>query len=262
MTWKPSNVKTAPYSFFLLHQQYHVTMILLHRPWAKYGSISGDNASTGSHPSPDSDRMANPDSPGHHLGHATEGSSMSTDDRQRAVHGSRTSLARGICTQQAIRVGRIFWQHRQRFDGRKIFITGIQHAGTASIALIAALAYQRSEPNCQTYIGYLEILSDAVSDMSPTYHPATVARVTNPSVGEPAAREVVTLSTAIHQPPFVLVRREADAKFSQPLKKRWPSVYRQTSDFASSKPPFLGTPSQPTPSLADKAYGMPYGQQS
>ncbi|KAG7426565.1 Nitrogen assimilation transcription factor nit-4 [Fusarium oxysporum f. sp. raphani] len=287
MTWKPSNVKTAPYSFFLLHQQYHVTMILLHRPWAKYGSISGDNASTGLHPSPDSDRMANPDSPGHHLGHATEGSSMSTDDRQRAVHGSRTSLARGICTQQAIRVARIFWQHRQRFDGRKIFITGIQHAGTASIALIAALAYQRSEQNCQTYIGYLEILSDAVSDMSPAYHPAS--RMDNilkavleqlrsnmsddsrsrsgstghqpVSGGSSSARSGDSLDSNTSAP-FVPVRREADAKFSQPLKKRWPSVYRQTSDFASSKPPFLGTPSQPTPSLADKAYGMPYGQQS
>jgi hypothetical protein len=287
MTWKPSNVKTAPYSFFLLHQQYHVTMILLHRPWAKYGSISGDNASTGSHPSPDSDRMANPDSPGHHLGHATEGSSMSTDDRQRAVHGSRTSLARGICTQQAIRVARIFWQHRQRFDGRKIFITGIQHAGTASIALIAALAYQRSEPNCQTYIGYLEILSDAVSDMSPTYHPASRMDNILKAVLEQLRSNMSDDSRSRsgstgHQPvsggassarsgdsldsnpsaPFVPVRREADAKFSQPLKKRWPSVYRQTSDFASSKPPFLGTPSQPTPSLADKAYGMPYGQQS
>ncbi|KAH7175168.1 uncharacterized protein B0J16DRAFT_273897 [Fusarium flagelliforme] len=287
MTWKTSNVKTAPYSFFLLHQQYHVTMILLYRTWAKYGSISGDNASTGSHPSPDSDRMANPDSPGHHLCHATEGSSMSTDDRQRAVHGSRTSLARDICTQQAIRVARIFWHHRQRFDGRKIFITGIQHAGTASIALIAALTYQLSEPNCRTYIGYLEILSDAVSDMSPIYHPASKMDNTIKAVLEQLRSNMSDDSRSRsgstgHQPvsggassarsgdpldsntsaPFVPVRREADAKFSQPLKKRWPFVYRQTSDFASSKPSFLGTPSQPAPSLADEAYGMPYGQQS
>jgi hypothetical protein len=130
MAWKPSNVKTAPYSFFLLHQQYHVTMILLHRPWAKYGSITGDNTSTGSHPSPEADRAVGSESPGHHLSHAAEGPTTSSEDRQQAVHGSRTTLARSICTQQAIRVARIFWQHRQRFDGRKIFITGIQHAGT------------------------------------------------------------------------------------------------------------------------------------
>src|SRR6478609_2462070 len=35
-----------------------------------------------------------------------------------------------------------------------------------------------------------------------THGRAAVARVTNPSVGEPAAREVVTLSTAIHRPPL------------------------------------------------------------
>ncbi|RKK70601.1 hypothetical protein BFJ69_g11676 [Fusarium oxysporum] len=280
MAWKPSNVKTAPYSFFLLHQQYHVTMILLHRPWAKYGSISGDSSSTESHPSPESDRKANSESPGHHF--TAEGSSMSTDDRQRVVHGSRTSLARSICTQQAIRVARIFWQHRQRFDGRKIFITGMQHAGTASIALIAALAYQRNEPNRQTYIGYLEILSDAVGDMSATYHPASrmddllkavldqirssmtdVSRSRSGSAGQQAisigassARSGVSYdgNTSV---PVVPVRREADTDFNQPLKKRRPSVHRQTSDYASSKPSYLGITSQPAPPLS-----LPYGQQS
>ncbi|KAF5653341.1 nirA-like transcription factor [Fusarium sp. NRRL 25303] len=280
MAWKPSNVKTAPYSFFLLHQQYHVTMILLHRPWAKYGSISGDSSSTGSHPSPESDRKANSESPGHHF--TTEGSSMSTDDRQRVVHGSRTSLARSICTQQAIRVARIFWQHRQRFDGRKIFITGMQHAGTASIALIAALAYQRNEPNRQTYIGYLEILSDAVGDMSATYHPASrmddllkavleqirssmtdVSRSRSGSAGHQAisigassARSGASYdgNTSV---PVVPVRREADTDFNQPLKKRRPSVHRQTSDYASSKPSYIGITSQPGPPLS-----LPYGQQS
>ncbi|KAM5524580.1 fungal specific transcription factor domain-containing protein [Fusarium oxysporum f. sp. phaseoli] len=223
---------------------------------------------------------ANSESPGHHV--TAEGSSMSTDDRQRVVHGSRTSLARSICTQQAIRVARIFWQHRQRFDGRKIFITGMQHAGTASIALIAALAYQRNEPNRQTYIGYLEILSDAVSDMSATYHPASrmddllkavldqirssmtdVSRSRSGSAGQQAisigassARSGVSYdgNTSV---PVVPVRREADTDFNQPLKKRRPSVHRQTSDYASSKPSYLGITSQPAPPLS-----LPYGQQS
>ncbi|KAL5603757.1 hypothetical protein FOVSG1_006507 [Fusarium oxysporum f. sp. vasinfectum] len=271
MAWKPSNVKTAPYSFFLLHQQYRVTMILLHRPWAN----------------PEGDRKADSESPGDHSGHTAEGSSMSTDDRQRVVHGSRTSLARSICTQQAIRVARIFWQHRQRFDGRKIFITGIQHAGTASIALIAALAYQHDEPNRQTYIGCLEILSDAVGDMSSTYHPASrmddlfkavleqirssisdVSRSRSGSAGQQTISGGASSvrSGVSHESnasvPIVPVRREADAVFSQPLKKRRPSIHRQTSDLASSKTSFLVMTSQPTPSLTDKPYGMPYGQQS
>ncbi|KAM0349636.1 hypothetical protein ACHAPU_003463 [Fusarium lateritium] len=287
MAWKPSNVKTAPYSFFLLHQQYHVTMILLHRPWAKYGSITSDSTSTGSHPSPEADRRVDSESPGHHSSHAAEGSSISTDDRQQVVHGSRTSLARSICTHQAIRVARIFWQHRQRFDGRKIFITGIQHAGTASIALIAALAYQRGEPNFQTYIGYLEILSDAVGDMSSTYHPASrmhdllkavleqirssmhdSARSRSGSMGHQttsggtgSARSCISYDSN-SSVSVVPVRREAEEELSQPPKKRRPSVHRQASDFASSKPSFLGLPSHPTPSFTDKAYNLPYGQQT
>ena len=183
LTWKPANIKTAPYSYFLLHQQYHVTMILLHRPWAKYGSITsaiGDASnSPGSHPSPDSTSsrvyqdttiqqhhaqgLSDDNTANHYLG---------MGDPVSMVHDSRTSLSRSICTQQAIRVARIFWQHRQRFDGRRIFVTGIQHAGTASIALIAALSYARGEADRRTYLGYLEILSAALSDMSQTYQPA------------------------------------------------------------------------------------------
>ncbi|RGP59435.1 hypothetical protein FLONG3_11186 [Fusarium longipes] len=286
MAWKPSNIKTAPYSFFLLHQQYHVTMILLHRPWAKYGSIAGGNSNTNSHPSSENDSTADSESMGPSFAHNLEDPSTSSDDRQRAVRGSRTSLARNICTQQAIRVARIFWQHRQRFDGRKIFITGIQHAGTASIALIAALAYHRNRQGHQTYTGYLEILSDAVGDMSSTYHPAMrmddllkavleqirsstsdVSRLRSGSMGD---TNITGVPHAKSGQPFgnapsaavVPVRREADVEFSQPVKKRRPSVHLQTSDFASSKPSFVGMTSQPAVSLNDKTYALPYSQHS
>jgi hypothetical protein len=62
--------------------------------------------------------------------------------------------------------------------------------------------------------------------------------------------------------PVVPVRREAGDEFSQPLKKRRPSVHRQTSDFASSKPSFIAMTAQPAPSLTDKTYTLPYGQHS
>ncbi|ENH72360.1 Nitrogen assimilation transcription factor nit-4 [Fusarium oxysporum f. sp. cubense race 1] len=251
MAWKPSNVKTAPYSFFLLHQQYHVTMILLHRPWAKYGSISGDSSSTGSHPSPESDRKANSESPGHHF--TAEGSSMSTDDRQRVVHGSRTSLARSICTQQAIRVARIFWQHRQRFDGRKIFITGMQHAGTASIADMSATYHPASRMD-DLLKAVLDQIRSSMTDVSRSRSGSAGQQAI--SIGASSARSGVSYdgNTSV---PVVPVRREADTDFNQPLKKRRPSVHRQTSDYASSKPSYLGITSQPAPPLS-----LPYGQQS
>ncbi|KJR79860.1 fungal specific transcription factor domain-containing protein [Sporothrix schenckii 1099-18] len=209
LTWKPANVKAAPMSFFLLHQQYHVSMILLHRPWAKYGSIlSSDGSSTNSHPSPSSPSAGggnvaanrrdsfSSNTTGSHAGgmtvaqqqqhmyngiagqgsHAMAASHsvLGLGDPQCIVDDSRTTLSRSICTQQAIRVARIFWQHRQRFDGRRICITGIQHAGTAAIALIAALAYQQSsDSDRRSYLGYLEILSYALTDMSHTYQPAS-----------------------------------------------------------------------------------------
>ena len=173
MTWEPANIKTAPFSFFLLHQQYHVSMILLHRPWAKYGNIYSDGSSTGSHPSPEAPSptiQGDVATQQHHI--TVTGQSLGLGDPQSIVDDSRTSLSRSICTQQAIRVARIFWQQRQRFDGRKICVRGIQHAGTSAIALIAALAYQTSESERRSYLGYLEILAAAMSDMSYTYQPA------------------------------------------------------------------------------------------
>lgn len=269
LTWKPSNIKTAPWSFFLLHQQYHVSMVLLHRPWAKYGSITGDGASTGSHPSPDSGHMpVNPDAAAQHPGLSGEEHSLGMGDPHSMVHDSRASLSRSICTQQAIRVARIFWQHRQRFDGRKIHVTGIQHAGTAVLALIAALAYQRSDSDRRTYMGYLEILSDALGDMSHTYHPAgrmhdllkAVMGQIRLSLDDGPPNNNSHQAFSVHganamsgcsdmSAPLVPSRREAeDTDFGQPFKKRRPGNSRRASEFARPPPPFFNNAhAQPTP---------------
>ncbi|KAF7551342.1 hypothetical protein G7Z17_g5102 [Cylindrodendrum hubeiense] len=282
LAWKPSNIKMAPYSYFLLHQQYHVTMILLHRPWAKYGSITGDGASTGSHPSPDGNHMPiAPDGTTQLSMLANENHSLGMGDPHIAVHDSRTSLSRSICTQQAIRVARIFWQHRQRYDGRKIFVTGIQHAGTASLALIAALAYQRNEADRRTYVGYLEILSDAVGDMSHTYHPASrmddllkaVLEQIRSGMGEPprprsgstsyhgfaftgvpgSGRSGISLNSESSASIIPLRREAADPEFVQPFKKRRPATSRRASEFTRPRPPFFAPHAQPTPPGSTKS---------
>jgi hypothetical protein len=92
LRWTPNNIATAPFSFFLLHQQYHASLILLHRPFALYE----DQSSNGEQ-------------------------STGPDDHFSA-------LSRTVCTKHAIRVARIYWQHRQRFDTKQIFVTGMQHA--------------------------------------------------------------------------------------------------------------------------------------
>ncbi|KAH8655196.1 fungal-specific transcription factor domain-containing protein, partial [Xylariales sp. PMI_506] len=169
LMWKPQNIRTAPFSYFLLHQQYHVSMILLHRPWAKYQPLtdgSSPRSQTNSENEPDGAPLPNE----HHL--SVTGHSIGLGDPTSIVADSRTSLSRSICTQQAMRVARIFWQHRQRFSSKKIFVTGIQHAGTAAVALIAALVHHQSESDRRSYLGYLEVISHTIHDMSEAYHPA------------------------------------------------------------------------------------------
>lgn len=144
LMWKPANIQTAPYSFFLLHQQYHCSLILLHRPWAKYEDPTPPNSEDGT----------------------------SDEEIFLPVDDNHSFMSRSICTRQAIRVARIFWHHRQRFDTRRIFVTGIQHAGTAATALVAALAFIKNVNDRKNNMQYLECLASALADMSSTYQPA------------------------------------------------------------------------------------------
>ena len=83
-----------------------------------------------------------------------------------------STLSRTICFDNAIRVARIFQIHRKRFDTRQIFVTGIQHAGTAATALIAAITQIRDAEERIRPLQHLRILADALKAMSPTYQPA------------------------------------------------------------------------------------------
>jgi len=142
LVWKPANIQTAPFSFFLLHQQYHCSLILLHRPWARYEEPTPPSSDDGE------------------------------DDSFNNLDNNHSLMSRSICTRQAIRVSRIFWHHRQRFDTRRIFCTGMQHAGTAATALVAALASLTNPSERKSNMQYLENLAAALQDMSSTYQPA------------------------------------------------------------------------------------------
>ncbi|KAK4124498.1 hypothetical protein N657DRAFT_680477 [Parathielavia appendiculata] len=159
LAWKPLNIKSAPMGFFMLHQQFHVCMILLHRPWAKYGPLSLDGAVAARYPSPQS--------PGRE-----DGSSLPPWMAPLQHHDNRASMSRSMCTQHAIRIARIFWHHRQRFDGKRVLLSVVQHAGTAALALMAALAHKSAELDHQSNLRYLQVLSSAIYDMSHLYQPA------------------------------------------------------------------------------------------
>ncbi|KAK4227298.1 fungal-specific transcription factor domain-containing protein [Podospora fimiseda] len=154
LTWKPANIKSAPLGFFMLHQQFHTCMILLHRPWAKYGPLMPGSVNAAQYLVQESSAQL----------HA----SLGTFPQQN----NRASLSRSMCTQNAVRVAKIFWQHRQRFDGTKISPIAIQHAGTTALALMAALAHKSAELDHQSNLKYLQVVSSAIYDMSHAYQPA------------------------------------------------------------------------------------------
>lgn len=137
LRYTEENRASAPLSFYLLHQQYHAVLIILHKPFARYDDPN----------SPETEEVSALDS-----------------------HFSRAS--RGICTKSAVAMARIFWHHRQKFDGKQIFCIGMQHAGAAATALIAALAYIPDAVDRTNNMQYLEVLHDALQDMSHAYQPA------------------------------------------------------------------------------------------
>ncbi|KAL2174793.1 fungal-specific transcription factor domain-containing protein [Thermothelomyces heterothallicus CBS 202.75] len=159
LAWKPVNIKSAPMGFFMLHLQFHVCMILLHRPWAKYGPLSLDGTAAARYPSPESPTQE-------------DGTGLPSWMAPLPHHDNRASMSRSMCTQHAIRIARIFWHQRQRFDGRRVVLTSVQYAGTAALALMAALAHKSAELDHQSNLRYLQVLSTAIYDMSHLYQPA------------------------------------------------------------------------------------------
>lgn len=137
LRYTEENRKSAPFSFYLLHQQFHAALILLHRPFARYDEAA-----------------------------ETETEEVSS------LHHHFSLASRGICTKSAITIARIFWQHRQKFDGKYIFSIGMQHAGVAAMALVAALAYIPDAAARNDNMQYLEVLHAALEDMSHLNQPA------------------------------------------------------------------------------------------
>lgn len=143
LRYTEENKQNAPLSFYMLHQQYHATLILLHRPFARY------------------DDATNPDQV-----------EEEEEEDSNALDRQLSQASRSICTKSAVAMARIFWYHRQRFDGKLMSCAAMQHAGSAATALVAALAYMPDAAERKNYCQYLEILHAALQDMAHAYQPA------------------------------------------------------------------------------------------
>jgi hypothetical protein len=179
-------------------------LILLHRPFARYDDPSGS----------DSDDVN------------TSGISALDD------HFSKAS--RAICTKSAVAMARLFWAHRQRFDTKRIFCIGMQHAGTAATALITALAYMPDAADRANNMQYLEVLQHALRDMAHAYHPAErMAAVLEAVMVELKGGAITPSKTVNSQGSSVPARRNSTAVEmggERPMSKR-----RQTSRSSKSK---------------------------
>lgn len=210
LVWNPANVKNAPSGFFLLHQQYHVSLILMHSPWAMYNSaLITDSADTS--PSPEK---------------SLKYISTSRTD------ANRRTLARNFCIQQAIRIARLFWQHQQRFNGRRMSVNVmLQHARTAAIALITAIKdVETHKIERQNVVGYLEAIANTVHDMSEMY--------------QPAERLDTTLKTTILQLKADLNNAHHHVNEDELSQRKRPrlAASRRASELARPPPPFFAQP--------------------
>lgn len=152
LTWGPDNIRTAPCSYFLLHEQYYAIMILLHRSRGDQGLATNEGKAS----------LA--------LSNLNTSSEMGS-----STAGNRTIPARRICTEAALQFSEIVSQAKERCDLGKICCTSLQPATIASIALLAAIAQCEDHADRRLYHSSLEVLTDIIRDMSSSYHPSIQA---------------------------------------------------------------------------------------
>ncbi|KAL4812512.1 fungal-specific transcription factor domain-containing protein [Aspergillus spinulosporus] len=199
LRYTAENAATAPPSFFLLHQQFYSTMIMLHRPFAGYDDILD-----------------------------SQGQRRIRDAASSGVK-HLSALSQATCTTCAGRIAQIFWQQRQRFDTRRIFVTGLQHSGNAATALVAAIASSTDRAANDRCMRYLECLIAVMEDMSEPYQPAEQMA----TIFKVVLQELRELHPALQTSNVVPARRGSSADREKEAvdlpSKRGPSARAQVS---------------------------------
>lgn len=135
LKWEPTNIQTAPRSFFVLHQQYHSVHIQIRRSFTRYED------------------------------------SVSPDAKDLSGDAVVTA-ARKACTGHAIAVVKNFWHYRQRFSAKQIFCAAMQTAGTACTTLVADLAFVKDVKERNHILKYLKCMAVSLQEMSGIFAPA------------------------------------------------------------------------------------------
>jgi hypothetical protein len=158
LKWSQAQLKSAPPAYFFLHQQYHTLFILLYRSFIPEGGY--DDA---------------------------EGGTCIVQQ-----------VTRKTCFAHAIDVARIIKAYRQRFEMRTMFVTGMQHATTAALAIVENMSTVAAPPKSRSgALLHLQCLAEALYANAASYFPAKVmseilstviseyrARGENPAMGK------------------------------------------------------------------------------
>ncbi|CAH0047587.1 unnamed protein product [Clonostachys solani] len=137
LRWPP-RTWDMPSSFYLLHTQYYVALILLHRPFVQYEPPE----------------------------QSSDGRSATGDSKTHF-----TKLSRSVCAENAGMIVEIFEKYREHLDLAKVYGTGLAHAGTAATALMGEVILQVDDEKQSEMISQLCSLRKTISLMAPTYPP-------------------------------------------------------------------------------------------
>ncbi|KAF2962676.1 hypothetical protein GQX73_g10897 [Xylaria multiplex] len=167
LTWEDNNIRSAPCSYFLLHQQYQAIIILLQRSREGHGLEHNDGRTS---PPP----LSPKDASGALGIDQTSASSQGIDshNEESSTADDYIKPAHSVYTQAAVQFAQIISQSKEKYDFGKICCTSLQPAGIASIALLAAIAQSKNEADRQIYLSSLEVVSGYINAMSRSYRPA------------------------------------------------------------------------------------------
>jgi hypothetical protein len=137
LKWQPNNLGNAPASYFTLHQQYHTLFILIYRPFTYDEFHEGQN------------------------------------NLQERKYGVVLELTRETSFTHANHIARIFSAYCQIYDIKTMYVTGMQHAATAAIAIVEGMSGVTPEELPVTLL-HLECLAEVLKMHALCYFPAKV----------------------------------------------------------------------------------------
>lgn len=173
-----------------------------------------------------------------------------------------STLSRNVCVHNAIRISEIVSQYSARYTLQRIFVTGLQHVGTAATALMAEISILQDGSQRERLLQCLGGLSENMKTMSETYQPAVLmTSVVSHFLRGPSSSET---STSASVPP--LSSQANDGPIDPSLSRPPIATASSARTTRESTFPFLdsmftkgtATPNMPQPpSVLDTSGGLP-----